>query len=81
MYNVTMSKVLGGERIRTDIVEGSCLDYPIIGESFVILAESLAFVGGTRIVTTSRVQSITEQVDSLIIKTLNSTYEIIFTET
>lgn len=80
MYNVTMSKVKGGERIRTDIVEGSCVDYPIIGESFVILAESLAFAGGTRIVTTSRVKNVTGEGNSLIIETLNSTYEIIFTE-
>jgi hypothetical protein len=75
-----MSKVKGGERIRTDAVQGTCLDYPVIGESFALIAESLSFQGGVRLITTSHVKSITEQDDSLIIETENSTYQLIITE-
>ena len=80
MYNITMCKVKGGERIRTDIVHGTCLDYPIIGESFALFAESLSFQAGVRLITTSRVKNITEQDDSLIIETQNSTYQLIIKE-
>ena len=80
MYNVTMSKVKGGERIRTDAVQGTCLDYPVIGESFALIAESLSFAGGVRLITTSCVKNITEQDDSLIIETQNSTYQLTITE-
>ena len=80
MYNVTMSKVKGGERIRSDIVQGTCLDYPVIGESFAILAESLSSAGGIRLITTSHVKNITEHDDSLIIETQNSTYQLIITK-
>ena len=76
-----MSKVKGGERIRTDIIQGTCLDQPIIGESFAILAESLSFAGGVRLITTSHVQRIDEQEDgSLNIETQNSIYNVTITE-
>lgn len=81
MYNVTMSKVKGGERIRTDIIQGTCQDYPIIGESFALIAESLSFAGGVRLITTSYVQQIDEQEDgSLNIETQNSIYNITIAE-
>jgi len=80
MYNVTMSKVKGGTRVRTDTVHGTCQDYPVIGESFALIGESLAFAGGVRLITTSCVKNITEQDDSLIVETQNSTYQLIITE-
>ena len=79
MYNVTMSKVRGGVAVRTETVQGTCTDRPVIGESFAILAESLSFAGGIRVITTSPITAITEQDDSLIVQTLNSTYKLTIT--
>lgn len=77
MYNVTLTKVLGGDRVRTDIVEGTCLNYPIIGESFTMISESLTSGLNIRVIRTSTVKSVTEQDNSIIFETENSTYQLI----
>lgn len=79
MYNVTLSKVAGGTQVRTDIVQGICLNYPNIGEPFVMTSESLSFVGGIRQIVTSIVQEIAVQDECLIVSTQNSTYQLIIT--
>jgi len=72
-----MSKVLGGERIRTDSVEGEAFDLPQVGKPFVIEAPSSLIVDGIRLVNTSAIQTITEETDKVfIIKTMNSTYKV-----
>ena len=78
MYNVTMSKVKGGDAIRSNTVRGICLNQPIIGESFTMTSDSLDFTGGVRLITTSTVKSVVKQADSIIFETLNSTYRLIF---
>ncbi len=80
MYNVTLTKVLGGDRVRTDIVEGTCLNYPIIGESFAMVAESLTFGLDLRIIRTSTVKSINKQDKLITFETENSTYCLIINE-
>jgi len=80
MYNVTLTKVLGGDRVRTDIVTGTCVDYPIIGESFAMVSESLTFGLDLRIVRTSTVKSIKEEDNMIIFETENSTYKLIVIE-
>ena len=80
MYNVTMSKVKGGERIRTDIIQGTCQDYPIIGESFSMVSKSLTFGFDLRIIRTSTVKSINKQDKLITFETENSTYCLIIKE-
>jgi len=80
MYNVTMSKVKGGDRVRTDIVEGTCVDYPIIGESFSMVSKSLTFGFDLRIIRTSTVKSINKQDKLITFETENSTYCLIINE-
>jgi hypothetical protein len=76
MYDVILKKVSGGNNVRTDVVIGSCVDYPKIGEEFLMLAESLDRTKDLRIVRTTSVKSITEQDKSLLIETQNSTYKL-----
>jgi hypothetical protein len=80
MHNIILSKVLGGGRVRTDIVEGTCVDYPIIGESFSMVSKSLTFGLDLRIVRTSTVKSIKEEDNMVIFETENSTYKLIVIE-
>ena len=78
MYNVTMKKLIGGHNVRTDTVTGTCDSYPIVGESFAMLAESLSFQGGIRLVSTSIVNAITEtSTGNFTIETQNSTYQLV----
>jgi len=75
-----MSKVKGGDRVRTDIVEGTCVDYPIIGESFSMVSKSLTFGFDLRIIRTSTVKSINKQDKLITFETENSTYCLIINE-
>ena len=75
--NVTLTKLIGGERIRTDVVEGETDAMPEIGRPFVMTAESFVIPGGIRLVNTSDVQKITkDDTGSYILETLNSTYKL-----
>ena len=78
MYNVTLSKVLGGSRVRTETVTGMCENYPVIGESFAMVAESLTFGLDLRIVRTSPVKNIDKQDNIIVFETENSTYQLLF---
>ncbi len=78
MYNVTLTKLVGGTRIRTAEVSGQCDNQLEVGKSFRLVAEPLVEGSIARIVTTSTVQNIIEQDDSVIIETLNSKYHLQF---
>lgn len=78
---VTFSKVLGGDRIRSSIVEGTCDKYPELGVPFVMTAEPLDPSAGFRLVNTSPVCGIGYELDgSITITTQNSTYRLLITE-
>jgi hypothetical protein len=77
MYNVTLSKVRGGERIRTDVTEGFAYSRPCVGGSFHMFADPKDPDADIRTIWTSIVQSI-EPVDehTVEITTLNSVYRV-----
>ena len=78
-YTGTMSRVVGGEALRTSSVEGAFTTLPTKGDSFAIVGEGLVF--GTRMVTTSPVEKIISHVNNnVLFKTENSTYEITYEE-
>lgn len=74
---VLMSKVLGGERIRTSTVKGDCEGLPVLGESFVIIADAIQPGAMARRVNTSAVKGIEYELDGTItITTENSVYRL-----
>lgn len=74
---VRLSKILGGERIRTDTVEGEAYGIPEVGKSFMILSESYKIIDGIRQTTTSTVQEVKEiGFREYEIRTMNSTYKV-----
>ena len=74
---VKLTKLIGGEYIRTSTVDGEAECLPVVGRPFFMFAESVAFEGGVRIVNTSDVQNITiDDTGSYILETLNSTYKL-----
>ncbi len=78
---VIMRKLLGGERIRTDSVEGVCEHLPEIGVPFIMIGKSLDFVGGLRLISTSPVVEISYELDGTITTTTeNSTYQLTISE-
>ena len=76
MQKVILHKVLGGENVRTDSVEGTCNELPSLNKSFSIIAKPLIEGSIARIVSTSEVQEIIPDETGMIIKTLNSTYKV-----
>lgn len=63
--------------LRTDLIEGKCIDLPEIGESFFVVAPPLDPTKDFRMVNTSEVKELTTLPDGKILfKTANSTYEI-----
>jgi hypothetical protein len=78
MYKVTLTKLSGGTRIRTDEVVGQCHMYPAIGKSFSMIAPPIVEGSIAREVTTSTVQDVIVEDDGVIIETLNSKYHLHF---
>lgn len=75
--HIRLEKLVGGDRIRTDCVEGACASLPNIGDSLTVVAESLSFKGGHRLVQTSAVQAIVEiDPKNYVLETMNSTYKV-----
>jgi hypothetical protein len=79
---VKLTKLIGGSQIRTDSVDGTTDLLPTVGQPFVMVAESLSFIGGFRLVNTSDVQKVTQDdTGAYILDTLNSTYKLTIEET
>ena len=67
---VVLSKVAGGDQIRTDTVDGHCIDLPVPGFSFMMFDDE-------RRITTSTVKKVTyTNSKEIIFDTLNSTYKL-----
>ena len=77
MHTVTLSKVKGGDAVRTDITVGRCHNLPVVGVSFEMFSESLTRDDGVRWITTSTVQNVITHEDYVIIETTNSTYKLV----
>jgi hypothetical protein len=74
---VKLTKLIGGDRVRTPTVEGDADCLPEVGRPFVMIAESFVIPGGIRLVATSDVQAIvTDDTGACILETLNSTYKL-----
>lgn len=76
MHNITLSKVKNGAAIRTDITVGYCHSLPVVGKSFEMFSEPIDKNASVRWITTSTVQKVTPDENSVIIETLNSTYKL-----
>lgn len=75
MYQVRVTKLSDNKNaMRTESIEGEAQNLPEIGKSFVVIGEGLEF--GHRLFNTSMVQNIEERDNKLIIKTLNSLYQV-----
>lgn len=77
MYNITLSKLQGGDAIRTDVTVGVCDFLPVVGKSFQMIANGVYDDSPQRWVTTSVVKAITGDNEVIVFKTLNSIYQII----
>ena len=77
MMNVTLSKITGGERIRTDTVTGTCHKLPEVGESFEMLSAPIVPGAIGRVIVTSTVQSVATSDDVYLVRTLNSVYHLV----
>lgn len=79
--DVVLTRILGGTRVRTDVTQGVCIEYPEVGKPFIMFAESLSVSGGVRYIATSAVVSVSNaDTRTKIIKTQNSTYRLDFTK-
>ena len=76
-YNVTLTKVMGGTAIRTDVTVGCCHKLPIVGESFEMFSEPLVSGSSVRWITTSEVQKVTPEETGVLIETRNSVYRLV----
>ena len=77
MITIKLKKISSSHNnLRTDVVEGVCLSFPEVGESFCMLSSPLVS-GSVRTIRTSKIKSI-EQLKSNIysIITQNSQYEV-----
>ena len=81
MHTVTLKKIKGGTAIRTDVTVGRCHKLPVVGESFEMFSEPLVKGSMLRWVTTSTVQKVTPEENSILIETLNSVYRLDFEQT
>ena len=77
MHSVTLSKVKNGAAIRTDTAIGHCHTLPVVGKSFEMFSAPLNKNASVRWITTSTVQKVTPDENSVIIETLNSTYRLV----
>lgn len=74
-YKVKLTKVKStNTNLRTDTVEGVTNSLPEVGKVVRIFGEGLEF--GTRVVTTSTVQSVEKISNEYVFNTLNSTYKL-----
>jgi hypothetical protein len=78
MYKVTLTKIVGGDAVRTSTVVGDCDDYPVVGEPFVMTAAPIDPMCDIRVISTSIVQKVTKQTNEFIVETMNSTYHLVF---
>lgn len=75
---VLLSKIEGGDAIRTSVAQGECFSRPTAGLPFMMVAEPLAEGAAGRLIITSKVTEVIENENTVIIKTLNSTYKLEF---
>ena len=80
---VKLEKVLGGGKLRTDMVEGFCYHLPEKDTSFIMLAESLSPDADFRNVTTSKIKNVepvrltpTLEPVQILFQTENSVYRL-----
>lgn len=81
MHNVTLKKITGGTAVRTDVTVGRCHKLPVVGESFEMFSEPLVSGANVRWITTSAIQKITPEENSILIETRNSVYRLDFEQT
>lgn len=79
MKKVKLSKISGGNALRTESIEGFAPFAPQVGRSYLVLGESLTNPGlDIRQFVTSIVQEIEEKENGYVLKTLNSIYRVDF---
>lgn len=79
MIIVTLRKVMSTHsNLRTDEVVGQANALPVVGEGFIMFADSLEVKGGTRYIRTTPVVTVWNEtgVRSTHFRTANSTYEL-----
>jgi hypothetical protein len=73
----TLKKISSNiENLRSDEIVGVFAEWPTIGMPFVIVSDSLTFVGGGRFIKTTQVKAIRALDNGLEFDTQNSTYQI-----
>ncbi len=78
MFDVILSKIDGGDAVRTSGVRGTCPFEPSIGRSFQMYAEPLTEGAFVRMIWTSPVREIIKNGETTVIITDNSTYGLEF---
>jgi len=78
MHKVILNRIVGGQNLRTNNIDGVCDQLPTVGQHFVMFGEGLEF--GTRRINTSLVKSIDRNENSLVFDTENSIYELTIKE-
>lgn len=74
-YEVKLTKVRSNhQNLRTDVIEGACIDLPTVGKGFVLVGEGLEF--GNRLVTTTPVEKVEQMENEYLFHTRNSTYKL-----
>lgn len=76
-FRVKLSRMSGGEALRTSEVEGQCPDLPEVGKRFNMIGQGLEI--GFRVITTSPVVEVKEGDDHFILTTeTGSIYKLEF---
>ena len=66
--------------LRTNEIDGECIDLPEIGQSFILLGEALNPDAKVRAIRTTPVQELKKEGNVMTFKTLNSIYELFIKE-
>ena len=76
----TLKAIKGGEALRTDVVEGVFAEAPEKDSYFIMFAKSIDPNGFARRISTSRIQEVTTEGNSITFRTRNSTYKLTILE-
>ena len=77
VYIVKLTKIESNhDHLRTNEVEGVTNILPEVGKNFTLIGEPLTDGANVRIINTTEIKSVDKEENTIIFKTLNSTYQL-----